>query len=144
MEALSQLTIWTTEALQETLQQRQHLFLAYLHVYQLPQPIEVPTNLISQQKIGKFIGLPNSFTVTESVRVLSDPLFTQRRRQLEKPEPPPHPELEELESAIAQLSASNPTAKELDQDIKVFLGWSSNQAAKPPDPDLAWIQKMLR
>jgi hypothetical protein len=138
MEALSQLTIWTTEALQQILLQRSHIFLAHLHVYLLPQPLEMPVHNQERQ----FVPLPRSLSVTESLPVLSDRIFTQRRRQLEKLEPPLHPELEELQSAIAQLSASNPTAKELDQDIKIFLGWGSNQPAKQPDPDLAWIQKI--
>ncbi len=138
LEALSRLTIWTTEALQQTLLQRPRIFLAHLRVYLLSQPIEMPVHNQDRQ----FVPLPRSLSVTESLPVLSDRIFAQRRRQLEKLEPPLHPELEELQSAIAQLSASNPTAKELDQDIKVFLGWSSNQAAKPPDPDLAWIQKI--
>jgi hypothetical protein len=41
LEALSRLTIWTTEALQQTLLQRPRIFLAHLRVYLLPQPIEV-------------------------------------------------------------------------------------------------------
>lgn len=137
LESLSQLTIWTTEALQETLQQRQHLFLTYLRVYQLPQPIEVSTNLINQQKIGKFVGLPNSLVVTESSPVLSDRIFTQRRRQLEKLEPPLHPELEELQSAIAQLN--NPAAQQLNNEIKQFLGWSSNLPIQQLTSQPAWI-----
>jgi hypothetical protein len=140
LAALSRLTVWTTEGLQEVLRQRHHIFLAYLRVYQLPQQIETAVNPNTQDKIGKFVGLPNSLTVTESLPVLSDRIFTQRRRQLEKLEPPLHPELEELESAIAALSASNPAAKELDQDIKVFLGWGINQPAKRLDPDLTWIE----
>lgn len=60
LEALSKLTIWTIEALQEMLRQRQYIFLTYLRVYQLFQPIEVSANLIVREKIGKFIGLPNS------------------------------------------------------------------------------------
>jgi hypothetical protein len=140
LATLSRLTVWTTEGLQEVLRQRHHIFLAYLRVYQLPQPLEVAVNSNTQEKIGKFVGLPNSLTVTESLPVLSDRVFTQRRHQLEKLEPPLHPELEELESAIAALSASNPAAKELDQDIKVFLGWGSNQPAKRLDPDLTWIE----
>jgi hypothetical protein len=137
LAGLSPLTIWTTEALQETLTQQQDIFLTYLRVYPLSEPIEVPVKSNSL-----FVALPQPLTVSDASPVLSDRIFAQRRRQLEKLEPPLHPELEELQSAIAQLSASNPTAKELDQDIKVFLGWSSNQAAKPPDPDLAWIQKI--
>ena len=140
--ALSRLTVWTTEGLQEVLRQRHHIFLAYLRVYQLPQPLEVAVNSNTQEKIGKFVGLPNSLTVTESLPVLSDRIFTQRRHQLEKLEPPLHPELEELQSAIALLSATNPAAEELDQSIRIFLGWSSNQTAKRIDSDLAWIQKI--
>jgi hypothetical protein len=142
LAVLSQLSVWTEEGLQEVLRQQQHIFLAYLRVYQLPQPIEVAINPSTKDKIGKFIGLPNSLTISESLPVLSDRIFAQRRRQLEKLEPPLHPELEELQSAIAALSASNPAAKELDQSIRIFLGWSSNQTAKRIDSDLAWIQKI--
>jgi hypothetical protein len=142
LAVLSQLTVWTEEGLQEVLRQQQHIFLTYLRVYQLPQPIEVAINPSTKDKIGKFIGLPNSLIISESLPVLSDRLFTQRRHQLEKPEPPPHPELEELQSAIALLSATNPAAEELDQSIRIFLGWSSNQTAKRIDSDLAWIQKI--
>jgi hypothetical protein len=138
LEALSRLTIWTTEALQQTLLQRPRIFLAHLRVYLLPQPIEMPVHNQDRQ----FVPLPRSLSVTESLPVLSDRIFTQRRHQLEKLEPPLHPELEELQSAIAQLSASNPAAEELDQNIKIFLGWSSNPTAKRFDSDLAWIQKI--
>jgi hypothetical protein len=141
-DALSRLTVWTTDALQETLSQRGHIFLTYLRVYLLSQPIEVPVHLEVQEKNGKFISLPQRLTVSESWPVLSDHIFTQRRRQLENLEPPLHPELEELQSAIALLSATNPAAEELDQSIRIFLGWSSNQTAKRLDSDLAWIQKI--
>ena len=136
-DALSRLTVWTTDALQETLSQRGHIFLTYLRVYLLSQPIEVPVHLEVQEKNGKFISLPQRLTVSESWPVLSDHIFTQRRRQLENLEPPLHPELEELQSAIALLSATNPAAEELDQSIRIFLGWSSNQTAKRLDSDLA-------
>jgi hypothetical protein len=138
LEALSRLTIWTTEALQQTLLQRPRIFLAHLRVYLLPQPIEMPVHNQDRQ----FVPLPRSLSVTESLPVLSDRIFTQRRHQLEKLEPPLHPELEELQSAIAQLSASNSAADELDQSIKIFLGWSSNPTGKRLDSDLAWIQKI--
>jgi hypothetical protein len=138
LAALSRLTIWTTEGLQEALRQRNHIFLAYLRVYQLPQPIEVTVNPNSQEKIGKFIGLPNSLTITESSPVLSDRIFTQRRRQLEKLEPPLHPELEELQGAIAQLALSNPAAESLNHHIQKFLGWATNQPNTLPE-GLAWI-----
>lgn len=136
---LSQLTVWTEEALQQTLSQIGQIFLTYLRVYRLPQPFEMPL-----YPNPRFIPLPEPMTVTQATPVLSDPIFNQRRQQLEKLEPPLHPELEELESAITVLSASNPAAKELDQDIKVFLGWSSNQPAKRLDPDLTWIETIAK
>ena len=40
LEALSLLTVWKTEALQQILQQRPFIYLAYLRVYLLPQPLE--------------------------------------------------------------------------------------------------------
>jgi hypothetical protein len=46
LEILSQLTIWTTEGLQEILRQRQHIFLAYLRVYKFPESEKVTINLI--------------------------------------------------------------------------------------------------
>ena len=134
LEALSRLTVWTTEALEQTLLQRPHIFLAHLRVYKLPESVEVPVN-----PQGQFVPLPHSLSVSESSPVLSDRIFTQRRRQLEKLEPPLHPELEELQSAIAQLATTNPTAETLNHDIQTFLGWASDPPVKQLTSDLAWI-----
>ena len=139
LDVLSRLTVWTKEGLQEALGLWQNIFLAYLRVYNLPQPLEVSVNPNSQDKIGKFVGLPSSVSVTNASPVLSDNIFAKRRKKLEKLEPPEHPELEELQSAIALLSNTNPNAKQLDAEIKIFLGWSSDKPVKPIKPDLAWI-----
>lgn len=133
LEALSKLTIWTTDGLQEILWQRQFIRLAYLRVYLLSQPLEVPANNSS-----KFVALPQSISVTEANPVLSDRLFTQRRRQLEKLEPPLHPELEELQARISQVN--DPAAQQLDDQIKQFLGWTKASPTTLPNPDLAWIK----
>ncbi|MCC5657589.1 DUF1802 family protein [Nostoc sp. XA010] len=139
LKALSQLNIWTTKGLQEVLLQRKHIFLAYLRVYLLSQPIEIPVNPQSQ-----FIGLPDPLKVSVDLPVLNDRTFAQRKHQLEKLEPSLHPELEELQSAIASLTISQPAAKQLDDDIKVFLGWSSHKLIKQSDPDLAWINNIAK
>ncbi|MEZ2236683.1 DUF1802 family protein [Microcoleus sp.] len=139
LEALSQLTVWTTEALQQTLLQRRYIFVTHLRVYLLPQPLEMPV-----QSSGNFVSLPKSLTVTDATPVLSDTIFAKRRQQLEKLEPPEHPELEELQSAIALLSTTNPKAKQLDTEIKIFLGWSENSPTAKPDPDLAWISAIAQ
>lgn len=140
LEVLSSLTIWTKEGLQKILQQRQHIFLTYLRVYHIAYPLEVSVNPNIQEKVGKFISLP--LKVSDANPVLSDRIFTQRQHQLEKLEPPTHPQLEELLGALA--SVTNPAAKQLETDIKVFLGWSSEQFVKQTDSDLAWINDIAK
>ncbi|BAY27968.1 hypothetical protein NIES2100_77950 [Calothrix sp. NIES-2100] len=139
LDILSQLTIWAPEALKEILRQQEHIFLTYLRVYQLPQVQEISVNTQVKEKLGKIISVPNTLTGSEAEPILSDRTFAQRKRQLENLEPPLYPELEELESSLALFSMTHPIAKELDDDIKVFLGWSSNKLIKQIDPDLAWI-----
>ncbi len=91
LEALSLLTVWTTEALQQILQQRPFIFLAHLRVYLLPQPLEMPVH-----PSGNFVSLPKSLTVNDSTPVLSESIFAKRRQKLEKLDPPEHPELEDF------------------------------------------------
>lgn len=135
LKGLSRLTIWTTESLQQILLQRPYIFLAYLRVYLLPDAIEMPLNKQERQ----FVALPKNLAVTESSPVLTERTFSQRRQQLEKLEPPQHPELEELQSALALLANTNPAAKEFDRDLKIFLGWSSHQLTQQLELDLAWV-----
>lgn len=144
LDILSQLTIWKTEVFEAILQKQPYMFLAYLRVYHLPELSEVVANPNIQEKLGKFVSLPNSLTVSEDKPVLNDRTFTQRKRQLEKLEPPLHGELEELQSAIASLIISQPAAKQFDDDIKIFLGWSSDKLIKQPDPNLAWINDIAK
>jgi hypothetical protein len=139
LSALSPLTIWTTEALQEILRKRHNIFLLYLRVYQLPKLITLSIKANSQ-----FIYLKELSTIYEAKPVLNDHTFAQRKHQLENRQPPLHLELEELQSAIASLSISQPAAKQLDNDIKVFLGWSSDKLIKQPDPNLAWINDIAK
>ena len=135
LEALSQLTIWKKEGLQQILLQGTHIFLAHLRVYLLPQPLEMPVH-----PSGNFVSLPKSLNVTDATPVLSESIFAKRSQKLKKLEPPEHPELEELQSALVHLSTTNPKAKQLDAEIKIFLGWSENLPAAKPDPDLDWIK----
>ena len=139
LAALSSLTIWTTEALQEILVQRHNIFLTYLRVYQLTEPVKVNVKVNSQ-----FIALPQPITVYDAKPILSDRIFNIRKHQLQNLQPPLHPELEELQSALISLATTNPAAKQLEQDIKVFLGWSSEQFVKQTDSDLAWINDIAK
>ncbi|MFN6473383.1 MAG: DUF1802 family protein [Nostoc sp. SerVER01] len=145
LDILSKLTIWTPQGLKEILRQQQYLFLTYLRVYQLTQLQEIPINPNIQEKLGKFVSLPNPLKVSEKKPVLTDRTFAQRKHQLENRQPPLHPELEELQSAIASLTITEPAAKQLDDDIKVLLGWSSdNLIIKQTDADLAWINNIAK
>jgi hypothetical protein len=139
LEALSLLTVWKTEALQQILQQRPFIYLAYLRVYLLPQPLEMPVH-----PSGNFVSLPKSLNVTDSTPVLSESIFAKRRQKLKKLEPPEHPELEQLQSALVHLSTTNPKAKQLDAEIKIFLGWSEKLPTTQPDLDLAWISAIAQ
>ncbi|MFN6513378.1 MAG: DUF1802 family protein [Nostoc sp. CreGUA01] len=139
LSALSRLTIWTTEALQEILTQRHNIFLLYLRVYHLPKVITLSIKVNSQ-----FVYLGEPLTISEVTPVLEDRTFAQRKRQLENRQPPLHPELEELQSAIASLTLTEPAAKQLDDDIKVFLDWSSDKLIKQPDANLAWINDIAK
>ncbi len=47
--------------------------------------------------------------------------------------------MEELQSALASLTITNPAAKQLDQHIKAFLGWTTEELIQQPDPHLSWI-----
>ncbi len=134
LESLSRLTIWTTESLENILSQRPFIFLAYFRVYLLPEPLEIPANTQ-----GQFVGLPQAMNVDEASPVLSDRTFSQRRHQLENRLPPLHPELEDLQSAIAQLTTTNPDAEKLNHRLKIFLGYSSSSSVKKLDPEHAWI-----
>jgi Domain of unknown function (DUF1802) len=139
LAALSPLTIWTTEALQEILAQRQNIFLIYLRVYQLSEPIEVLVKSNNQ-----FFALPQPVTASNTNPVLTDRIFTQRQHQLQNLQPPLHPELEELQSAVASLAITNPGAKQLERDIQVFLGWSNDKLIQQPSGDLAWINDIAK
>ena len=143
IETLSELTVWTKNSLKKLLQERQHLFLAFLRVYRIPELITVSGHAVTAEKFGKFIGLPvldeqqfrEPLKVTQILPVVSDRIFAQRKQYLEEMRPPPHPELEKLHSAIAQLA--DPKARTLEHDLEVFLGWVDCNAQ--PDPDLEWI-----
>ena len=54
LDILSQLTIWKPERFEEILQKHPHFFLAYLRVYHLEKPLEIPAIPNIQDKLGKF------------------------------------------------------------------------------------------
>lgn len=141
LERLSRLTIWTQDTLDKILHQQQHIFLCYLRVYKLSQPYEISLK-VESNKLGKFVGLPNYLTVSDTNPVLPDNIFNTRKRQLEKLERPQHPELEELLDVLSPLDINNLAAKQLQSDIHIFLGWSNQQTVNNIDLELAWTKEI--
>ncbi|AFY50033.1 protein of unknown function (DUF1802) [Nostoc sp. PCC 7524] len=141
LKLLSELTIWTSEAFESIIQKQENIFLAYLRVYHLSHVCEVAVNPNIQEKLGRFVSLPN-FKGSEDNPILNDRIFAQRRKQLENLEPPPHPELEELQSILAPLAITKPAVKELDDDIQIFLGWKNTKQIQSINTDLAWINEI--
>jgi len=132
--ALSQLTIWSQEALEEKLKQKKYLFLAYLHVFKIGQAAKVITS-----SKGSFLPLQQPVMISKTLPVLGDQIFTRRKRQLQNLEIPLYPELEELQTALAKFIHTHPAAKELDSEIRFFLGWSS-QKSKSSDTGSSWVK----
>ncbi|MGB3642291.1 MAG: DUF1802 family protein [Rivularia sp. (in: cyanobacteria)] len=141
LEKLSRLTIWTQEALEKILHQQQHIFLSYLRVYKLSQPYEVSLK-VESKKLGKFVGLPNSLRVSDTNPILTDQIFATRKTQLEKLEPPLHPELEELLAVLSPLSLNNLAAKKLEENIQIFLGWNTSQVNPIANSELDWTNNI--
>lgn len=139
LDLLSQLSVWTKEALLQTRTQRGNLFLAFLRVHRLPHVLEIPV-----QSSPRFFSLPQPLTVTAATPVLGDIFFEQRCRQLIEPKSSLHPELEVLQGAIAPLSDHNLAAKELDYETKILLGWSGYKSTGSIPPTLVWIQTIAK
>jgi hypothetical protein len=144
LEALSSLTIWHKDALAKMLEQRQHLFLAFLRTYRIPEFIPISS---APEKTGKFVGLlalgeqfHQPLSVTEILPILSDAVFVQRQQQLAELRPPLHPELEELQSAIAPLITTHPTAQKLDDTLQIFLGWKTYPLTSSVACEQKWMK----
>lgn len=106
LEKLAQLTTWSYQNLQNLLQERHKIFLTYLRVYRLPQPIEISAERVNSDKIGGFIKLPLTLAATTADPTLNDALFKQRYQQLINLDVPQHPELEKLHDQLIELTLS--------------------------------------
>ena len=138
LNALSNLTIWKKQLIESKLLERDFFFLAYLRVYEIPQPIQVVT-----EAKGEFFPLKEPTMVSVSSPVFSENDFKKHARKLNELRPSVHPELEELQSIVSQVTSTNPEAKAFEQNIKVFLGWTDQPAIDQPSSDLTWIKTIV-
>lgn len=151
LEALSHLTIWTKEALREVMEQRQHLFVALLRVYQIPTKIQVSNDTASAEKLGKFVSISTlneqsykALNVREMLPVLNDAVFNRRKHQAEALHPPLYPELEELQHTIAPLVKDNAQLQGFNLFLQKFLGWTDGVTMDNCDPALEWISTIAK
>ncbi|MBD2038462.1 DUF1802 family protein [Leptolyngbya sp. FACHB-321] len=135
--ALSRLVAIPIKELQELFQEKQYVFLIYLRVYSLVEPVEG-----SVSAKGQFVKLLTSLSINEYTPVFNDRIFARRKQQLENLESPLHPELEELHNIVSQLVFVEPTAKRLSEEISLFLGWKTFISSKAKNSDSTWIENI--
>jgi hypothetical protein len=134
---LSQLTIWTQSGWEALRKERGNIFLAYLRVYRIDPPIQIPTT-----SEPRFFSLSKPVSDNTDNPALGDAVFEQRSQQLQRREPPQHPELEALFGEMDALSDVYFAARELKEDVAEFLKWGDVGRTPRLDPDMAWIQKI--
>ena len=140
LDTIAQSTVWKLEALEHIFEQYQVLKLLILRVYRLSNPC-----LVNVQTDSGAFYWPQSEDVmamnSESdTPVISEASFYKRKALLVAGEVYPYKDLETLQLQVEQIGSSNLAANQLNDDIKIFLGWSSDKPVKPIKPDLAWIK----
>ncbi|MEG4507212.1 DUF1802 family protein [Microcoleus sp. F6_B4] len=144
LEKIAKSTVWKLEALEHIFEQYQVLKLLILRVYRLSNPcvVNVPT------ESGAFYW-PQRDDVMAMNResdtpVISEANFYQRKALLVGGEVYPYKDLEALQLQVEQIGSINLAANPLNDDIKMFLGWSEKLPTTQPDPDLSWISAIAQ
>ena len=129
LDRLSENSVWTRDFLEEVLSSRGRLFLNLLRAYK-PESSLGFTEKVSSGKIGSFVKLQTSLTAKLTDSILSEFQFSQKKIWFQESRKPLFPELEILQSAIDRHTQVHPEAKNFDDDLRVFLGWSDLQKAQ--------------
>jgi len=144
LEKIANSTVWKLEALEHIFEQYQVLKLLILRVYRLSNPCIVN----GQTESGAFywpqrddVMAMNSESDTP---VISEASFYKRKALLVAGEVYRYKYLEALQLQVEQIGSSNLAANQLNDDIKIFLGWSENSPTAKPDRDLAWISAIAQ
>lgn len=135
-------TVWNLKALEHIFDQHTVFKLLILRVYRLSKPCIVNAST----EVGAFYWPHSEDVITigseSDIPVVSEASFNRRKALLLAGEVYPHKDLEALQFQVEQISKDNPAAKQLNHDIKQFLGWNSDAATKQSDPDLDWINNI--
>jgi hypothetical protein len=105
------------EELKDIIERKNVLVLAYLRVYRLANPIELPSNQKTQ-----FVNLPETIYVSDDSPILSDSDFARLKQQLENLEPP----------------------ESLDTKIQRMLREVENQHRIDSAKELSWIETISK
>ncbi|MEC4806100.1 MAG: DUF1802 family protein [Jaaginema sp. PMC 1079.18] len=141
LERLSQLTMWTKLGLEQQLATRSRLFFAYLRVYRLPEPREIPFNPEALDTLGKFLGIATKVDFNNrNYPVLDNTIFAQRQSRISQRLPPPHPQLEALQAQLTQIPANRGT-QALRRDLEALIHGIPSPP-ETPQSELAWIQQI--
>ncbi len=132
---ISSYTVYSTKGLEQILQRYSQIFVAYLRVYLLSQPVE-EFHPQAQEKLGKFIGISKAININQTIPIFNNISFEKLKKTIENREPKKHPELEKLLSDLAKIP--HLAAQQIQADIKDILGWRSHK----PVEKLTWINEI--
>lgn len=137
---IAQSTIWNLTALENIFQQQKVLKLLILRVYHLSKPciVNTPTDT------GSFYWNKSEDIVHHAsendIAVVSDSSFNQRKSIILSGNISPYQNIEALQFQCENISETNQDIKNLNHDIKQFLGWYSVPPIPKLDQSLAWIK----
>ncbi|MEG4202149.1 DUF1802 family protein [Microcoleus sp. Pol12A5] len=144
LEKIAQSTVWKLEALEHIFEKYQVLKLLILRIYRLSNSCVVNV----QTESGAFYWPQRDDVMAMNSEidtpVISEASFYQRKALLVAGEVYPYKYLEALQLQVEEIGSSNLAANQLNDDIKIFLGWSENSPTAKPDRDLAWISAIAQ
>jgi hypothetical protein len=144
LQKIAESTVWKLEALEHIFEKYQVLKLLILRVYRLSNPCVVNV----QTESGAFywpqrddVMAMNSESDTP---VMSEASFYKRKDLLVAGEVYPYKDLEALQLQVEQIASINLGANQLNDDIKMFVGWSKILPTVKLEPDLDWIKTIAQ
>lgn len=140
LATIAQSSTWNLTALDHIFNRFQILKLLILRVYLLASPCIVNEHV----EQGYFYWpKPRDFITTSTdsdIPVVSNVSFHRRINQFLSGEIYQPSIMETLQAQVEAISINNSTAKALDEQIQIFLGWQETKLMQIFDPELAWIK----
>ncbi|MDB9474726.1 DUF1802 family protein [Dolichospermum circinale] len=137
---VAQSTIWNLSALENIFEQQKVLKFSMLRVYCLSKPciVNIPTDT------GSFYWTKSEDIVNHAsendIPVVSAASFSQRKSLILSGNISPYQNIEALQFQCENISETNQDIKNLNHDIKQFLGWYSVPTIPKLDKSLDWIK----